>query len=221
MFRILLLVFMAALSAPAAAADPVVLVVGDSLSAGYGVSRREAWPGRLQERLEAQGLPHRVVNASITGDTTRGGLARLPAALERHDPAIVVLELGGNDGLRGLPVEEIRRNLEQMIQLSTGSGAEVLLAGMRIPPNYGPQYADAFHRVYRDLAQEYGIRLVPFLLDGIALEEGHMQDDGIHPTPEGQAAMLDNVWPELEPLLAGTARLPSSSGGAIPQQRQH
>lgn len=202
------------------AAEPVVLVVGDSLSAGYGVSRQEAWPGLLQARLEALGFPHRVVNASITGDTTRGGLARLPATLKRHEPSIVVLELGGNDGLRGIPVEEIRRNLEQMIQLSAESGAAVVLAGMRIPPNYGPRYADAFHRVYLELAQEYGTGIVPFLLEGVALEEARMQPDGVHPTAEGQAAMLENVWPALEPLLDRPARLPSPAGDAIPAGRQ-
>jgi acyl-CoA thioesterase-1 len=202
MYRILLLVLV--LIAPgAAAAEPVVLVVGDSLSAGHGVALEEAWTSLLQERLAESGHPHRVVNASITGDTTRGGLARLPAALARHRPAVVLIELGGNDGLRGIPISEIRRNLAEMIQLSTASGAEVLLAGIHIPPNYGPRYAQSLHAVYQDLAQEYGTGLVPFILEGIALDPGLMQEDGIHPNSAAQPIMLDNVWPALTELLGG------------------
>lgn len=202
--------------APAARAEvPVVLVVGDSLSAGYGIARIDAWTSLLQERLAEQGFPHRVVNASISGDTTRGGLARLPAALEEHNPSIVVIELGGNDGLRGIPVREIRENLAAMIEMSRDAGAEVLLAGVHIPPNYGPRYTEEFHRVYHDLAAEYGTALVPFILDGVALEDGLMQGDGLHPNAAGQPVMLDNVWPALAPLL-GPAALPAPAGDAIP-----
>lgn len=190
------------LAAPSSAArQPVVLVVGDSLSAGYGLAIHENWPSLLEARLAAGGHPHRVVNASISGDTTSGGLARLPAALERHSPAVVLIGLGGNDGLRAIPLAEIRRNLSQMIQLSEQAGARVLLAGVHIPPNYGPAYTEAFHAIYHELAQEYGTGLIPFILDGVALNEDLMQDDGIHPTAAAQPVILDNVWPALEPLL--------------------
>jgi acyl-CoA thioesterase I len=203
MYRILLvLVF---LVAPAAAATPpVVLIVGDSLSAGYGLAIHENWPSLLQERLAASGCPHRVVNASISGDTTSGGLARLPGALERHAPSIVLIGLGANDGLRGLPVTEIRRNLSRMIQLSESAGARVVLAGIHIPPNYGPRYTDAFHAIYHELAQEYGAVLIPFILEGVALDVELMQDDGIHPNARAQPVIVDNVWAALEPLLGST-----------------
>jgi acyl-CoA thioesterase-1 len=216
MFRVLLLFVV---FAPAVAvAEPVLLVVGDSLSAGYGIARADAWTTLLQDRLEEEGFPHRVVNASISGDTTRGGLARLPAAIREHAPSIVILELGGNDGLRGIPVGEIRRNLARMIRLSHDAGARVVLAGVHIPPNYGPRYTEQFHQVYHDLAAEYGTALVPFILDGVALEDGLMQADGLHPNKAGQPVMLENVWPALLPVLAAEAGLPSSGGGAIPTQ---
>lgn len=189
---------------PAAAAAPTILIVGDSLSAGYGLAIHENWPALLQERLQASGYPHRVVNASISGDTTSGGLARLPRALERNTPAVVVIGLGGNDGLRAIPIPEIRRNLARMIQLSQDAGAEVLLAGVHIPPNYGPAYTEAFHQVYHELAQEYGTGLLPFILDGVALDPALMQDDGLHPTAAAQPRIVDNVWPELVALLGGT-----------------
>jgi len=190
------------LVAPAAAAtQPVVLVVGDSLSAGYGLTIDENWPTRLEERLAAAGRPHRVVNASISGDTTSGGLARLPGALERLSPSIVLIGLGGNDGLRGIPTAEIRRNLSKMIQLSESAGARVLLAGIHIPPNYGPRYTESFHAIYHELSQEYGTGLIPFILEGVALDVELMQDDGIHPNAAAQSVIVDNVWPALEPLL--------------------
>jgi len=192
------------LFAPAAAAAPTILIVGDSISAGYGLAIHENWPALLQERLEASGYPYRVVNASISGDTTSGGLARLPRALERNSPAVVVIGLGGNDGLRAIPIPEIRRNLARMIQLSRENGAEVLLAGIHIPPNYGPAYTEAFHQVFHDLAQEYGTGLVPFILDGVALDPALMQDDGLHPTAAAQPRIVENVWPELVALLGGT-----------------
>lgn len=192
------------LVAPAAAATPTILIVGDSLSAGYGLAIHENWPALLQERLQASGYPYRVVNASISGDTTSGGLARLPRALERNSPAVVVIGLGGNDGLRAIPIPEIRRNLARMIQLSRENGAEVLLAGIHIPPNYGPAYTEAFHQVFHELAQEYGTGLVPFILDGVALDPALMQDDGLHPTAAAQPRIVENVWPELVTLLGGT-----------------
>lgn len=193
------------LAAPAApAAPPVVLIVGDSLSAGYGMANHENWPTLLQERLAAAGHPHRVINASISGDTTSGGLARLPGALQRHSPAVVLLGLGGNDGLRGIPVTEIRRNMARMIQISEDAQARVLLAGVHIPPNYGPAYTQAFHAVYHELAEQYGTGLVPFILEGIALDSTLMQDDGIHPNAAAQERIVNNVWPALEPLLDST-----------------
>ena len=202
MYRILLLLFV--LAAPAAAAAPTILIVGDSLSAGYGLAIHENWPALLQERLRTSGYPHRVVNASISGDTTSGGLARLPRALERNSPALVVIGLGGNDGLRAIPIPEIRRNLARMIQLSRDAGAEVLLAGIHIPPNYGPAYTEAFHQVFHELAEEYGTGLVPFILDGVALDPALMQDDGLHPTAAAQPLIVENVWPEIVRLLGGT-----------------
>ena len=194
--------FVFVLAAPAAAASqPVVLIVGDSLSAGYGLAIHENWPNLLERRFAASGHPHRVVNASISGDTTSGGLARLPGALARNSPAIVLIGLGGNDGLRAIPVNEIRRNLARMIQLSEAAGAQVVLAGIHIPPNYGPAYTESFHAIYHELAREYDTGLIPFILKGVALEEGLMQDDGIHPTAAAQPVIVDNVWPAIEPLL--------------------
>jgi acyl-CoA thioesterase-1 len=203
MYKILLFLIVLA-APPAMAAQPVVLIVGDSLSAGYGLAIHENWPSLLQDRLAASGYPHRVVNASISGDTTSGGLARLPGALERNSPSVVLIGLGGNDGLRAIPIAEIRRNLSRMIQLSENAGAAVLLAGIHIPPNYGPAYTQAFHNIYHELAEEYGVGLVPFILDGVALDPELMQDDGIHPTAAAQPVIIDNVWPALEPLLDRT-----------------
>jgi acyl-CoA thioesterase-1 len=203
MQRILLLLFI--LSAPAAAAaSPTVLIVGDSLSAGYGLAMHENWPALLQDRLEAASYPHRVVNASISGDTSSGGLARLPRALEQNSPAVVVIGLGGNDGLRAIPIPEFRQNMARMIQISQEAGARVVLAGVHIPPNYGPDYTEAFHNVYHELAAEYGTALVPFILEGVALDPALMQEDGLHPTAAAQPLILDNLWPALEPLLQST-----------------
>lgn len=180
-----------------------MLIVGDSLSAGYGLAIHENWPSLLQERLADAGYPHRVVNASISGDTTSGGLARLPGALERNQPSIVIIGLGGNDGLRAIPIPEIRRNLASMIQFSESAGARVVLAGIHIPPNYGPAYTQAFHAIYHELAKEYGTGLIPFILDGVALNSELMQDDGIHPNAAAQPVIVDNVWPALQAVLGG------------------
>ena len=194
---------LAALPLGARAADrPVILVVGDSLSAGYGIRVEEGWVALLQRQLDAQGYEYRLVNASVSGETTGGGLARLPRALERHKPAVVFIALGGNDGLRGLPVAELRGNLDTMIRLSSAAGARVVLAGMRIPTNYGPQYTDKFFAVYADLAREHSTALVPFFLEGVALRDDLFQDDGIHPNAAAQTVLLDNAWPALRPLLA-------------------
>ncbi|MDG4595979.1 MAG: arylesterase [Candidatus Contendobacter sp.] len=181
---------------------PVILVLGDSLSAGYGIPAEQGWVNLLQRRLTERGFPHQVVNASISGDTTSGGLSRLPAALARHRPALVILELGANDGLRGQPPMAMAANLGRMIELSQQAGARVLLAEMRIPPNYGPLYAQKFQATFGELAQHHQVPLIPFLLNGVAGNPALIQDDGLHPRAEAQPRILDNVWPALEPLLA-------------------
>jgi acyl-CoA thioesterase-1 len=180
-----------------------LLVVGDSLSAGFGLEPGEGWVTLLQNRLDARGYGYRVVNASITGDTTTGGLGRLPRALKVHQPAVVLIELGGNDGLRGTPVAVIRDNLTEMIRLARAGGARVVVAGMQIPPNYGGRYTSEFAAVYPELAKEHDVALIPFMLDGIALNRRLMQDDGIHPNAAGQPKLLDNAWPVLERELRG------------------
>ena len=198
---ILLLGLMVLFGSVARAESPVILVLGDSLSAGYGIPVEKGWVSLLQRRLVERGFPYRVVNASISGDTTSGGLSRLPAALELHRPAIVVLELGANDGLRGQPPMAMSRNLSQMIERSQQAGARVLLAEMRIPPNYGPLYTQKFQATFGELAQHYAIPLIPFLLDGVAGNPALIQDDGLHPRAEAQPRILDNVWAVLEPAL--------------------
>ena len=192
---------MLGIAAPKPTAAPKILVLGDSISAGYGLAANEGWVSLLQTRLKAQGYGYRVVNASVTGETTTGGLARLPRALSLHQPAIVVIELGGNDGLRGLPLDTSRANLQKMIDLSLGAGAKVLLLGMKIPPNYGPRYANEFENLYAPLARRNKLAFEPFFLDEIALADGMMQEDGIHPTAKAQPIMLETLWPRLTPLL--------------------
>jgi len=199
---LVLLVAFLGLSGPAmAAGKPVILVLGDSLSAGYGIPVDQGWVARLQQRLDAEGYGYTVVNASVSGETTAGGLERLPRALAKHAPAVVIIELGGNDGLRGLPVAELRANLEALVAASRKAGAKALLAAIRMPPNYGPQYTEKFYAVYEQLAREQKVPWVPFFLEGVALREDLFQDDGIHPDLEAQPILLDNVWPVLEPLL--------------------
>ncbi|TVP49297.1 MAG: arylesterase [Halomonas sp.] len=177
---------------------PTLLVMGDSLSAAYGIEREEGWVSLLSERLE--GDAH-VINASISGETTSGGAQRFPDIIGQRNPDIVLLELGGNDGLRGLPPAQMQANLAAMIEQSQEAGAQVLLLGIDIPPNYGQAYRDAFTGVYHSLAEEYDVPLVPFLLENVALDNALMQSDGIHPTADAQPIILDNVWPALEPLL--------------------
>ena len=184
------------------AKDAAIVIVGDSLSAAYGMELSESWPSLLQQRLDQDGHAYRVFNSSITGETTQGGLTRLPRLLEEHDPRIVIVELGGNDGLRGLPLEVTRDNLAAMIELSQAAGARVILAEMRIPPNYGRTYTERFNGAYAELAEQHGAVLLPFLLEDIALEPGMMQEDGIHPTAAAQPVILEQVWLTLEPLLA-------------------
>ena len=201
----LLALLLASVSARAEA--PVILVFGDSISAGYGLARvDQGWVELLKTRLKTQGYGYEVVNASVSGETTAGGLARLPRALDLHHPKIVILELGGNDGLRALPVAQMRENFTQMIGLATRSGAKVMLLGMRIPPNYGPQYTSQFEAVYGDLARADHVPLVPFLMDHIALQPELMQGDDIHPNLKGQPILLDNIWPALRPMLRQQAR---------------
>lgn len=183
-----------------------ILVLGDSISAGYGLANGEGWVTLLQSRLRTQGYGHSVVNASVSGETTTGGLARLPRALALHRPAIVIVELGGNDGLRGLPLETSRANLERIVELSRAAGAKVLLLGMKMPPNYGQRYTADFQTTYAHIAQKYRLPFVPFFLERVALEPGMIQADGLHPTAAAQPAMLDAVWPTLVPLLRRAAK---------------
>jgi acyl-CoA thioesterase I len=176
-------------------------VFGDSLSAGYGLRSDQGWVPLLQKRLLAQGYGTPVINASVSGETSGGGLERLPRALQLHKPAIVILELGANDGLRGLPVPEMHANLEKMITLSQAAGARVLLVGIRMPPNYGPRYTSDFSQMFTDIAQHEHLAFVPFLLESVALNPDLMQADGMHPSARGAPLMLDTVWPRLVPLL--------------------
>ncbi|WP_240433512.1 arylesterase [Solimonas sp. K1W22B-7] len=175
---------------------------GDSLSAAYGIQASQGWAALLQQRLQREGYPHVVVNASVSGETSAGGLARLPAALGQHKPAIVLLELGANDGLRALPVKAMRGNLERMLQLSRDAGARPVLFEMRIPANYGAAYGDSFRGAFTELARNAHAPLVPFFLAAIALDPGNFQDDGLHPSAAAQPKLLDAVWPTLKPLLA-------------------
>jgi acyl-CoA thioesterase-1 len=185
----------------AVASARTILVFGDSLSAAYGIRPEQGWVTLLAQRLQTQGYGYQVVNASVSGETSTGGLERLPRALQLHAPEIVILELGANDGLRGLPVNGLRESLARMVQLSQASGARVLLVGIRIPPNYGPRYTEEFARVFPEVAQQYHVPLVPFLLEKVALDPALMQEDGLHPNPGGEPLVLDTLWPYLKPLL--------------------
>ncbi len=178
-----------------------VLVLGDSISAAYGIQREQGWVQLLDDRLANIDPGYRVVNASISGDTTGGGLARLPAALETHDPALVIIELGGNDGLRGYPVPSIRKNLVQLVELAAADGREVILVGMQIPPNYGHRYTRAFQALFEEVADEGGVAVVPSFLEEVGVQPGLMQDDGIHPNARAQPMLLDALWPFVESLL--------------------
>lgn len=200
----LLLSLLLLISPAATASDDdaaTILVLGDSLSAAYRMPEADGWVALMNERITDMQLPYRVVNASVSGETTSGGLARLPALLDTHSPVIVVLQLGGNDGLRGLPVASIRDNLLEMVRLSQRAGAEVLLAGIQIPPNYGPRYTEPFYQQYQEIADQASLFLLPFLLEGIAEDASLMQSDSIHPTAEAQPGILENVWPVLIEML--------------------
>jgi len=178
-----------------------LLILGDSLSAGYGMDREHSWVHLLERRLQERGYAYRILNSSITGDTTQGGLARLPRLMDRYQPEILIIELGGNDGLRGVNPEVTRENMTRMIRLGQQGGAHILLAGIKLPPNYGVAYLEQFESMYADLADEYDTLLVPFLLNGVVFEKSLMQADGIHPNEKGQPVLLDNVWPVLETAL--------------------
>ena len=200
---------------PAAARSLVVL--GDSLSAGYGIRVEEGWVALLQRRLDDQGYGYRVVNASVSGETTAGAVARLPRVLAVHHPAVVIVALGSNDGLRGLPIPELRANLGQLVAMAQQAGARVLLLGMRVPSNYGPEYAERFHASYAEVAHARHAARVPFLLERIALEDRYFQPDRLHPTADAQSLLLETVWPALAPLLRAAARPgPRSSPGQRP-----
>ncbi|WP_193075363.1 arylesterase [Pseudomonas sp. FME51] len=187
------------LAMPASAQN--ILLVGDSISAAFGLEIEQGWVTLLEQRLAEEDHPHEVINASVSGDTTAGGLARLPALLEQVKPALVVIELGGNDGLRALPTANMQQNLSAMVALARNADADVILLGMRIPPNYGPRYSDAFEKVFIDVAGEHDVALVPFLLDGVGGVEGLMQGDGVHPTAAAQSILLDNAWPSIKQWL--------------------
>jgi len=199
--RICLPLTLALVASCAYSASKSVLVLGDSLSAEYGLARGAGWVALLQQRIEKEKIDATVVNASISGETTSGGATRLPALLKQH-PAVVVIELGANDGLRGLPLGAAEKNLQAMIAAAQGAHAKVVLVGMQLPPNYGSDYTDRFANMFGKLAKENNTALVPFLLDGIAEKENLFQGDHLHPIASAEPALANNVWPVLKPLLA-------------------
>ncbi|GAB1393229.1 arylesterase [Rhodocyclaceae bacterium] len=182
-------------------AAPTILIFGDSLSAGYGIDLAQSWPALMADRLKQEKFPHAVINASISGETTDGGRTRLPALLKEHRPAVVVLALGANDGLRGLPIASTRNNLQAMAQASRQAGARVLIAGMQLPPNYGHAYTQQFSQVFADVAKAEKASLLPFLLQPIALDDTAFQPDRLHPTAAAQPRIRDHVWPAVKALL--------------------
>lgn len=192
------------LSVAAADTKPRLLVLGDSLSAAYGIPQELGWVALLEERLQDKGYPHDAFNASISGETTSGGLRRLPGLLEKHQPEIVILELGANDGLRALSLKTMRENLQKMVQASRDAGARVLLLGMRIPQNYGPVYAEGFHAVFAEVAEQPDVALVEFFLEPIALKQDYFQADRLHPNAKAQPLLLDELWDELKAMLGDT-----------------
>jgi len=184
---------------------PLILVLGDSLSAAYGIDRGSGWVALLGERLAERGIPHRVVNASVSGETTAGGLTRLPPLLDLHRPDVLVIQLGANDGLRGLALEHIDTNLTRLIRLGRESGTQVLMVGIRLPPNYGAAYIERFQAIFPTVAEREGVPLAPRLLKGVAEDWALMQEDGLHPNADAQPRLLDNVWSRLESLLVGAS----------------
>ena len=196
-----LLVLMSSAAANAYSASKTVLVVGDSLSAEYGISRGSGWVALLDQRLKERKIAASIVNASVSGETTSGGRSRLPALLSKHKPDIVIIELGANDGLRGLPVASAEANLRSMVDDSRKAGARVLLVGMRMPPNYGRGYADKFFAMYGTLSKDVNVPLAPFMLDGVAQKPELFQPDRLHPLAQAHPIILGNIWPHLQPIL--------------------
>jgi acyl-CoA thioesterase-1 len=190
-----------AANASAAKDEPVILVVGDSLSAGYGIDIKQGWVTLLEQRLKTQGYGYRVVNASVSGETSVGARGRLQKLLELHRPGVMILEIGANDGLRGLPIAQTKDNLAAMLTQAKATGARVVVAGMQMPPNYGAKYTQEFAAVFVDVTKEHRQTLIPFFLDGVALDMQLVQADGLHPTAAAQPRLLDNVWKPLQPLL--------------------
>ena len=201
MRKFLVLLFLLMTATAQGNGSPTVLVFGDSLSAGFGIDVDQSWTALLQSRLQQQGYEHRVVNASISGETTEGGAARIESALSSFDPALIILELGGNDGLRGFPPARIRENLGKIVQRSKSSGAAVVLLGIRIPTNYGTRYTQAFEAVYRQVADDLDVDWVEFFMDGVALNDELLQADRIHPNADAQPILLDNAWPVISAAL--------------------
>jgi acyl-CoA thioesterase-1 len=200
--RLFVLLMLVIAASSANAETPDILVFGDSLSAGYGLTHvEEGWVELLRAKLKDEGYGYQVINASVSGETTAGGLARLPRALEMHHPQVVIIELGGNDGLRALPIDQMRTNLAKMVDLSVATGARVLILGMLIPPNYGPQYTEQFKAAFPEVGRDKKVPVVPFFLADIAMTPALIQADGVHPNELGQPKLLQNAWPALRPLL--------------------
>jgi acyl-CoA thioesterase-1 len=195
LFGLLLLISCAAHAAPA------ILVLGDSLSAAHGIPQEAGWVSLLKSRLAQEKFPGQVINSSISGETTRGGRTRITPLLVQYHPSIVIVELGGNDGLRGLSIEQTRDNLDAIIRACKKARSQVLLLGMRLPPNYGPAYTQRFHAIYGELGRQYRVRVIPFFLDAVAGRRENFQADGIHPTAAVQPLLLETVWKELKPML--------------------
>jgi acyl-CoA thioesterase-1 len=210
MFRLLL--FICVLLIPGVGAAQSILVLGDSLSAAYGMPVEQGWVALMRQRIAQQSADTVVVNASISGETTQGGITRLPALLDEHNPDILILELGANDGLRGTPLPVIRQNLSDLIGLGQSKGARVLLLGIRLPPNYGPRYSDGFYSIFAELSESQQVARVPFLMDGVALDRALMQSDGLHPNSEAQPRLMENVWESLQDLLAPAAAVVTEAG---------
>ncbi len=194
------------LTCSAHATTPPILVFGDSLSAAHGIDPDKGWATLLQQRLADEGYPQRVINSSVSGETTAGGVNRLSRLLANHKPGILILELGANDGLRGMPIKTMKDNLEKMIKMAQAAGAQVILVGMRLPPNYGPTYTHAFHQAYIDLGNTLNIALVPFLFAGLQDSEQHFQADALHPTESAQPILLNNIWPNVRTMLTPKMR---------------
>ena len=199
-----LLIFSVFIPLHAVSADsnlPSILVFGDSLSAAYGIEEEEGWVNLLEERVKGEDLSFRIINGSVSGETSTGGVERLPGMLSAYSPKVVIIELGGNDGLRGLPLNLLNDNLNKMVDMVHESGSLALLAGIQIPPNYGPRYTVPFTELYYEIAETKQIAFIPFLIEGIPQQPELMQDDGIHPKAEAQSLILENVWPYLLPLI--------------------